>query len=242
MDMTPTLALAASGKVALLVDGENLSAGLSGQILEACRKLGDLTVRRVYGKAEYLAAWEQRGFRGVHCGSAKNSADLTLCVDAMTFALRDGFAKLVIASSDADFAPLAVQLREMGFLVVGIGEAKSGLALRGAYSQFVEMRPCDRPVQTVPTVPPALLKTPVTILPSPVPLSGTANLDKTARRLCHEHGGASKTVSFGQFCHLLNTVGLSRDVIENQQWRTYFKKNSAFVLSGAGSNLSIRPA
>lgn len=123
--------------VALLVDGENLPPSFADAILKAAALFGVPTVRRVYGKAEHLAGWHLAGFRPVPTHPGKNAADLLLCVEAMSLALRDAFRTIVIASSDCDFTHVATHLRELGHRVVGMGEAKAPATFRAACSDFV---------------------------------------------------------------------------------------------------------
>ncbi|MCV2865605.1 NYN domain-containing protein [Albidovulum sediminicola] len=76
------------------------------------------------------------GFRLIHAGTGKNAADLLLCIDAMELAMGQSFSDVVIASSDGDFAHLAVQLRERGLRVIGVGEAKAPPLFRAACTRF----------------------------------------------------------------------------------------------------------
>ena len=125
--------------LAILVDGENMSLAFAKTLLKEAEAFGVPTVRRVYGKAEHIAGWENEGFRLVPTRPGKNSADLLLCVEAMSLALRESFQTLLIASSDRDFSYLAEHLRELGHQVVGIGEVKAPLAFRKTCSAFVEV-------------------------------------------------------------------------------------------------------
>lgn len=126
--------------VALLVDGENISTVWAQTLLTEARLFGVPTVRRVYGKSEHIAGWEQNGFKLVPTRPGKNAADLLLCVEASTFALRDSFHTLIIASSDGDFSYLAEHLRELGHEVIGVGESKTPRAFREVCTAFIELR------------------------------------------------------------------------------------------------------
>ncbi len=141
--MTNTLHtdLPAPAQVALLVDGENISATLAPIILKEAEKEGTPVLRRVYGKAEHIAAWDAEGFRLIPTRPGKNAADLLLSIEAMMFALREAFETVVIATSDGDFLYLATQLRELGHTVIGLGEAKAPKAFRTACSRFTELKP-----------------------------------------------------------------------------------------------------
>lgn len=237
------------GKVALLIDAENISATLAPTILSQAALLGEITVRRAYGKLPHVAEWENHGFRLIPASTAKNSADLSLCVDAMTLALREEFPTLVIASSDRDFSPLALQLRELGFLVVGMGGEKAPLALRRACSEFVELSGQDilppKASASAPCpVPAAESAKPkpngASLIPS-APLLQVPSVDAAARRLCRAEGDASGMMALSTLCHRLAAEGVSRKSTGKATWSGYFRSNPGFHLTGKGGSLAIRP-
>jgi hypothetical protein len=131
--------LVPTDRIALLVDGENMSPAHAEEILTVARRFGDPAIRRVYGKSEQIAGWDQAGFRLVPTRPGKNAADLLLTVEAMTLALKDGLATFVLATSDGDFVYLATQLREMSCTVVGIGTPKAAPAFQSACAQFFKI-------------------------------------------------------------------------------------------------------
>lgn len=127
--------------VALLVDGDNISSQLAGQILRRTADLGPHQIRRVYCNSYSLGSWSSASsFRKILSGSGKNGSDLVLSIEAMTFALRDNVPAFAIASSDRDFSHLAHALREMGHHVVGLGEEKAPLEFHRACTDFIELR------------------------------------------------------------------------------------------------------
>ena len=134
-------------RVALLVDGENLSAIRSKDILDLAHVRGDVLIRRVYGKLTDLQTkgWSNAaGFRLIPATNAKNSADLLLSVDAMELAL-DGRADcIVIAASDNDYSHVAIKLRERGFSVHGLIDA---------IARCDDLRSCYATVQDLPMAP-----------------------------------------------------------------------------------------
>jgi hypothetical protein len=148
-------------RVALLVDGENLSAGQAGAILDLAGRHGDLLIRRVYGKLADLQAkgWAtSHGFRLMPAASSKNSADLLLSVDAMELAL-DGWADCIaIAASDNDYTHVALKLRERGFPVHGlIADTCRCSDLRAAYHSVTNLpQPVASPATVVTPPPPVL--------------------------------------------------------------------------------------
>lgn len=134
--------------VALLIDGENISRAHIAALGRAAGEHGQPQVRRVYGAAEHITAWDDHGYRLCPTRPGKNAADLLLCVDAMDLALREGFGTILIASSDRDFTYLAERLRELGKRVIGLGEAKAPRAFQAACSDFVMLQlPAAPPIQ-----------------------------------------------------------------------------------------------
>lgn len=113
-------------RVALLIDGENISAGFAGKLIVEAGRLGDLAIKRAYGNARRIPGWDfAPGIRLIHAGDGKNAADLLLTVQAMQI-FHEGKASIfVIASSDGDFSHLVTHLRERGATVIGAGESKT---------------------------------------------------------------------------------------------------------------------
>lgn len=126
-----------SGRVAVFVDGENISAEHAGAILRIAGDWGSVDVARVYGNAAAQPKWDGTpGFRFIHSGTGKNATDILLTVQAMEVALSHSYATLVIASSDRDFTHLVTRIRELGINVVGVGETKASVLFRAACSRF----------------------------------------------------------------------------------------------------------
>lgn len=131
-----------SEHVAVFVDGENISAEHSAEILNIASGLGVVDIARVYGNAAAQPKWDGRpGFRFIHSGTGKNATDILLTVQAMEAALSDSFAAVVIASSDRDFTHLVTRIRELAITVIGVGEAKAAAQFRAACTSFVTVSP-----------------------------------------------------------------------------------------------------
>jgi hypothetical protein len=110
--------------VAFLLDADNLSSASDvDQVFDHFRRLGvTVTVRRAYGGTEKLSGIKEvlrkhamRSF----INQGKGTTDAALIIDAMDLMHHDALPGMVaIGSSDADFAPLAVRLREDGIRVL----------------------------------------------------------------------------------------------------------------------------
>ena len=143
----------------MLIDGENASARHARAVFEAAAKLGEATVRRIYGDFSNgrLASWNAaiRAFAIVphHQPSharGKNASDIALAIDAMDLMHRERLDGFVLVSSDSDFTRLAQRLREGGFAVYGFGECKTPQAFRNACHRFVTLGKAPNGVVTAP--------------------------------------------------------------------------------------------
>ena len=132
-------------RLAVLIVAENASPRHAGAVFEAAGRLGEATVRRIYGDFSNggLASWNEaiRGFAIVACHQpahvkGKNTADIALAVDAMDLMYRERLDGFVLVSSDSDFTRLAQRLREGGLAVYGFGESKTPRAFRSACHRF----------------------------------------------------------------------------------------------------------
>ncbi len=133
------------GRLAVLIDAENASARHARVVFEAARRLGEATVRRIYGdfSGGRLASWNAAiaTYSIVPCHQpahvrGKNAADIALAVDAMDLMYRERLDGFALVTSDSDFTRLAQRLREGGLAVFGFGECKTPRAFRAACNGF----------------------------------------------------------------------------------------------------------
>lgn len=145
-------------RVAVLVDGENVSADYAGRIITKSQLIGELLVKRVYGNVGNMKKWPSApGFRMIHSGAGKNATDILLAVEAMSLVLTKQVDAIVVVSSDRDFTHLATHLRESGHQIIGMGESKAPDAFRKSCVRFEvlpELSPESSPIATImkPTV------------------------------------------------------------------------------------------
>ncbi|RYY61220.1 MAG: NYN domain-containing protein, partial [Comamonadaceae bacterium] len=134
-------------RVMLLIDADNVSADVIEQAVErTLTEYGAIHVRRAYCNAE-MAVKQQALFKRlsvrpmVNISSGKNSTDIALAVDALDLAIAERPDIAVLVSSDSDFAPLVIRLREKGCRVCGIGQmGKTGEETTAVYDEFTELR------------------------------------------------------------------------------------------------------
>jgi uncharacterized protein (TIGR00288 family) len=133
-------------KVAFLVDFDNVATDVIEQALNAVFKdYGAAHIRRAYCNAEQAlreqSFLKRLGLRAiVNLAIGKNSTDIALAVDAMDLAITEKPDVIVLVSSDSDFAPLVLRLREKGAWLRGFGQyGKTGDGVIQIYDQFNEL-------------------------------------------------------------------------------------------------------
>lgn len=138
-------------RLAVLVDAENVSPALAPRILAEAMKHGSVEIRRAYG-AVTASGWSKVLVRhafhtvaGTPQPAGRNAADIELTIAAMDLLHDTRIDGYVLASSDSDFAPLAIRLRQSGRHVLGIGERKAPKAFVEACDAFVFLDPASTP-------------------------------------------------------------------------------------------------
>lgn len=74
-------------------------------------------------------------------GVGQDAADIALVIDALDLMHSGRFDAFCLVSSDADFTPLALRLREQGMAVYGLGEERAPGSFRRACNEFRCLRP-----------------------------------------------------------------------------------------------------
>lgn len=134
--------------IALLIDADNASPATLDAALTILGDLGTVNVRRVYGNwsKPALKGWSALAHRHAlepqqqfDLTKGKNATDMKMTIDAMDLLYGghiDGFG---IMSSDSDFMPLAMRIRQNGTPVYGFGSARTPEAFREACTRFIDL-------------------------------------------------------------------------------------------------------
>ncbi len=142
-DETPSVR---EGNVAVFVDGDNATQSLLKPILEELSRYGTPTIRRIYGDwtSQNMQSWKQvilehafQPRQQYNVAKGKNSTDAALIIDAMDVLFGSDAGTFCIVSSDSDYTPLAMRLREGGKFVVGVGERKTPNSLVNSCHVFI---------------------------------------------------------------------------------------------------------
>lgn len=133
-------------RVALLIDADNSPAKKIDLILNELSTFGETSIRRAYGnwKKNELKGWEEvlhehaiRPMQQFDYSKGKNASDMAMVIDALALLYTDRPDAFGIVSSDADFTPLVMHLREKGAAVYGFGGQKTPEPFVNACSRFL---------------------------------------------------------------------------------------------------------
>jgi uncharacterized LabA/DUF88 family protein len=135
-----------SPRLAVLIDADNASARIADGLFDEIAKIGEASVRRIYGDfssprskawAEILSKHAIIPQQQFAYTTGKNASDITLVIDAMDLLHSRRFDGFCLVSSDSDFTRLAARIREEGVDVFGFGEQKTPESFRQACRRFV---------------------------------------------------------------------------------------------------------
>ena len=133
-------------RLAVLIDADNASAKIADGLFEEIAKIGEASVRRIYGdfSGTRLKSWTDVLSKHAITASqnfanttGKNASDIALVIEAMDFLHSGRFDGFCLVSSDSDFTRLASRIREQGVDVYGFGEQKTPESFRQACRRFI---------------------------------------------------------------------------------------------------------
>lgn len=133
-------------KIAVLIDADNAQLVKLKSILDEISTHGRIIVKKAYGdwNNNLLKNWEPELSRlaikpeqQFAYTIGKNATDISMVIDAMDLLYTNIYDAFVLVSSDSDFTPLAIRLRESGVYVLGVGEGKTPQSFRNACDDFI---------------------------------------------------------------------------------------------------------
>lgn len=135
-------------RLAVLIDGDNAPRDCLKSIMEEIAIYGTPMIKRIYGDwaAHALISWKTSLLENAVTPkqqfaytTGKNATDSAMIIDAMDILYTGKTDGFVLVSSDSDFTPLAIRLRESGMYVIGIGEQKTPQAFVQACDKFIRI-------------------------------------------------------------------------------------------------------
>lgn len=212
-------------RVALLVDGENVSASYANKLILHASSIGCLTVKCVFGSIQQIKKWgEAPGFRVVHTGTGKNGTDIRLVIEAMDLAHSMRADAFALAASDGDYTHLAHYLVERGYALVGLGEAKVPQGFRQSCTKFIELTPDVRKPSTAKT-----------------PTQPQADVDGRVEAVIRSHADGDGWITVSMLGKLGADRGITRKDTGRATWKAYFlTRPELYHCEGSGHAQRVR--
>ena len=134
--------------IALLIDADNASHAGIDPVLTVLAELGQVNIRRAYGNwaKPALSKWSKithrfglQPMQQFDLTKGKNATDMKMTIDAMDMLFRGHVHGFGIMSSDSDFMPIAMRIRQNGLPVYGFGGAKTPEGFMQACTRFIDV-------------------------------------------------------------------------------------------------------
>jgi hypothetical protein len=210
-----------TANIALLIDADNASPDSLEGVLTVLAELGPVNVRRVYGN------WNKASLKGwaamTHAQAldpqqqfdvtkGKSATDMKMVIDAMDLLHRGQVQGFGIMSSDSDFMPLAMRIRQQGLPVYGFGTAKTPESFRQACTRFIDVGALTSDAQdAAPAEKPAVDAALVALLGDALKASkrderGYASLSEVGQRASARSSFDARTYGYARLSELIEAL------------------------------------
>ena len=135
-------------RIAVFVDGDGISAHHADLVLQHLAQKHHISTIRVFGNitARNVSSWsniiKRQGVVMRHLPSlveGKNAADIALAIDALECHLSRPLPAYAVLTSDVDFTPLVLRLKESGAYIAGFGHKGTPANFRRVCTRFTQI-------------------------------------------------------------------------------------------------------
>ena len=132
-------------QIALFIDAENVPAQHMDDVMATLQQQGEIVIKRIYANwsKPQVQGWRDaivlHGLTSIHQFDhvvGKNASDISICIDAIETCFKKKIDIFCVVTSDSDFTPLCLRLREYGKQVIGMGNMNSSKSLVNACNSF----------------------------------------------------------------------------------------------------------
>ena len=132
--------------IAVVIDADNTQYSKVSDVLRNISTRGRITVKRAYGnwQKDSLTHWEDvikknaiHAMQQYDYVRGKNATDMAMVIDTMDLLYKGIYDAFAIVSSDSDFTPLAIRLRETGIYVMGVGKETTAESFKKSCDDFI---------------------------------------------------------------------------------------------------------
>lgn len=132
--------------IAVVIDADNTQYSKLPAVLREISTHGRIAVKRAYGnwKKDLLGPWVPvikkyaiHAMQQYDYVTGKNATDIALVIDTLDLLYRGIYDAFAIVSSDSDYTPLAIRLKESGIYVMGIGKESTADSFKNSCDDFI---------------------------------------------------------------------------------------------------------
>ena len=213
--------------IAVLIDADNTSYHIIGAALNSISLFGHISLKRAYGNwgKEELDEWKPimkelaiRPMQQNDYVKNKNATDIALAIDAMDLLHSNTYDAFAVISSDSDFTPLVMRLREQGLFVIGVGKPEAATSLIQACDKFIVIDSKEEKLLAKST------KKPMAMNPVIEPDSPAAMIHKALEDVAGEYSRDDGFTLYSQVGEYLKRI------IPDFDWKNYgFTSLSQFI-------------
>ncbi len=130
--------------IVVLIDSENFAIKYFKILKNELDEIGDIVVVRAYGnfdskiKKEFLELGINPILQPPYT-TGKNATDIRMVIEAMEFLSKGFYDCFCLATSDSDFTPLAIRLKEERKYVIGAGKGTTPSPLKNTCHKFINV-------------------------------------------------------------------------------------------------------
>lgn len=232
-----------SPRLAVLIDADNTPAKIADRLFEEIAKIGEASVRRIYGDFadERLKGWTdvlprhaiipQQQFAYV---TGKNATDIALVIDAMDLLYSGRFDGFCLVSSDSDFTRLSLRIREQGSDVFGFGSTKTSESFQRACRRFIHIDNLHQPT-------PSKAPEPAPTAPAPrSPKTATPIILKAITQIASKDGWVALCGVGSQIASL--SPDFDYKAYGSKTLSDLVRNTNAFELDQANGRIRLKPA
>lgn len=209
-----------NANVALLIDADNASPSSIDPVLTVLAELGTVNIRRAYGNwsKPALKGWSDLSHhyaiephQQFDISKGKNATDMKMTIDAMDLLFSGRVNGFGIMSSDSDFMPLAMRIRQDGIPVYGFGADKTPMSFRQACTRFIDVSAIEPKAASAPEKSVQIDREVIDLLADAVAASkrderGFASLGEVGQRAGNRSSFDARNYGFSRLSELIEAI------------------------------------
>jgi uncharacterized LabA/DUF88 family protein len=209
-----------NANIALLIDADNAAPTSINPVLTVLAELGTVNIRRAYGNwsKPALKGWSDLSHhyaiephQQFDISKGKNATDMKMTIDAMDLLFSGRVKGFGIMSSDSDFMPLAMRIRQDGIPVYGFGTGKTPMSFRQACTRFIDVSAIEPKAKVVTAASVKIDQEVIALLRDAVTASkrderGFASLGEVGQRAGNRSSFDARNYGFSRLSELIEAI------------------------------------